>query len=146
MKIKSISVLPSAKGYLAVAKDDLFVPEYIVLAVVEDEKDEYIMPLAVSDLCTLGSLYGSKEHRKLEFGVHMIQNEAISSMLISKITLHTAATYIYKEVPYTLDVDDAKNNLIAMAEKANIEYDERIKDISSVEDCQKIVSQTFRKL
>lgn len=67
-------------------------------------------------------------------------------MLISKVTLHTAAAYICKEVPYMQDVEETKNDLIAMAEKANIEYDKRIKDISSVKDCQQIVSRSYRKL
>lgn len=146
MKIKSISVLPSAKGYLAVTKDDLFVPEYIVLAVIENEKAESIIPLAISDPCTLGDLFRSPSDYELKFENQAIQNNAVSSMLISKITLHTAAAYICKEVPYMQDVEETKNDLIAMAEKANIEYDKRIKDISSVEDCQQIVSRTFREL
>lgn len=145
MKIKSIAVLPSAKGYLAVTKDDLFVPEYIVLAVIENGKAESIVPLAISDLCTLGDLFSSPTDYELEIENQAIQNDAVSSMLISKITLHTAA-YICKEVPYMQNVEEAKNDLIAMAEKANIEYDKRIKDISSVKDCQQIVSRTFRKL
>lgn len=140
MKIKSIAVLPSAKGYLAVTKDDLFVPEYIVLAVIENGKAESIVPLAISDL------FSSQTDYELENENQAIQNNAVSSMLISKITLHTAAAYICKEVPYMQDVQEAKNDLIAMAEKANIEYDKRIKDISSVKDCQQIVSGTFRKL
>lgn len=146
MKIKSIAVLPSAKGYLAVTKDDLFVPEYIVLAVIENGKAESIVPLAISDLCTLSYLFSSQTDYELENENQAIQNNAVSSMLISKVTLHTAAAYICKEVPYMQDVEEAKNDLIAMAEKANIEYDKRIKDISSVKDCQQIVSGTFRKL
>ena len=146
MKIKSISILPSAKGYLAVTKDDLFAPEYIVLAVVENKEAQSIMPLAIADLCALSDITKSPSDFELKFDDGPIQNYAVSSTLISEITLHTAAAYICKEVPFCQDVEEAKNELIAMAEKVYIKYDERIKEISSVEDCQKIVARTFKKL
>lgn len=146
MRIKNLAILPNTKGYLAVSKDDLFAPEYIVLAVVEVENVVGIVPLAIADLCTLGDILKSPSDFELKFNGKSIENIAITSTFITKVTLHTGAAYIGKEAAYSQDIEEAKERLINMANSANVRYDKRIEEISSIEDCQKIVSQTFRKV
>ena len=146
MKIKSIAVLPDARGYLAVSTDDLFEPEYIVLAVVENENVQGIASLAIADLLALNDLIKSPSEFELKFNGKAIRNSAVSSTIIKNVTLHTAAAYIGKEATYSQDVEEAKENLINMARRAGVRYDKRIDEITSIEDCQKIVSQTFKKL
>lgn len=142
MKIKSITVLPSTKGYLAVAKDDLFVPEYIVLAVVEDKEKQSILPLAIADLCTLSDITDVPKDFALNFDGATLQNTAVTSNLISSISLRIAAVYVVKETAYFMkSVEEAQSDLIRMAESAGIKYDKRIEEVRTIEDWKKIANR-----
>lgn len=141
MKIKSITILPNTKGCLAVAEDDLFVPEYIVLAVVENKGAQGILPLAIADLCTLSDITDNPKNFALKFNGLTLQNTAVTSNLISSISLGIAAAYIIKETSYFMkSVEEAQSDLIRMARSAGVKYDKRIEEVRTIEYWEKVIN------
>lgn len=135
MKITSISVLPSAKGYLAKQGNDLFVPKYIALAVIED-KGNFIIPLAIKDLTVLSD-FGLDSNFKLEIVNGDISGLGISSNIVSELTLTDACKYIW-ENKHIDDLENLKNEIIEMAKKNQVKYDKRINVISTFDYCKNI--------
>ena len=114
----------------------------MVLSVIEIDNDDFLIPLAIEDLETLSNLSFQKD---IDFTPKMkdgyVSGPGLSSELIDEVDLISAARHIYISEPQTLEY--SKNEIIEMANKAQIKYDNRITGIPTIDYCKGLISQNI---
>ena len=134
--------MPSAKGYLAILDYRIFVPQYIVLSVIEVDGDDYIIPLGIEDLAELSELSFQED---IDFTPEIkdgyVSGPGFSSELISEVDLVSAARHIYMNG--SQDLEYSKNEIIEMANKAQIKCDDRVIGIPTIDYCKRFMPQSI---